>query len=116
MPGARGQLDDREPAPLELVAQDAAQLGVIARRLGAVERHEPERLDEPSQRSTSGARASTVSVTRSGITFAAPGSTSTRPTVATAPSISRAISRMRRIRAAAFTSASSRASIGIVPA
>ena len=61
-----------------------------------------------------GARASTATVTRSGTTFVAPGSTSTTPTVASAPS--RAHSRTWRMNFAASTSASARSSIGVVPA
>src|SRR3954447_2832125 len=59
-------------------------------------------------------RASTETVTFSGTTFVAFGSTSMAPTVATVPS--RAHSRTCRTNAAASTSASARASIGVVPA
>ena len=69
-----------------------------------------------SSRWASGARASTLSRTRPGMTFVPPGSTVTWPTVATAPSIPRATSRARRTNSAASTSASSRTSIGVVPA
>ena len=79
------------------------------RRLEADRRHE---LVE--QLRASGARASTDTVTRAGTTFTAFGSTSTTPTVATAPS--RAQPPTCSTKRAAFTSASSRASIGVVPA
>ena len=54
--------------------------------------------------------------TREGITLVPPGSTSSWPIVATAPSIARATSRARSTNSAAAQSASSRASIGVVPA
>ena len=69
-----------------------------------------------SSRSPSGARASTETTTRPGITFVPPGSTVTWPTVATAPSIPRATSRACSTNSAASTRASSRTSIGVVPA
>ncbi len=50
------------------------------------------------------------------MTFAPPGSTVSCPTVATAPSIPRAASRIRSTASAAATSASSRPAIGVVPA
>jgi len=69
-----------------------------------------------SRRLVSGARASTEMETRPGITLAPPGSTSTCPTVATAPSISLAAALTRKIAAAALRRASSRTYIGVVPA
>ena len=69
-----------------------------------------------STRSPSGARTSTLSVTRAGITFDAPGSTSSRPTVATAPFTTAAASRSLSTNSAAATRASERPAIGVVPA
>ena len=116
MPGARRELDDGEPTRLDRVAKHGPTRSPRARpaRSGVPARSRPPRS---ARRAAPIRRRTSIEIrTRDGITLPAPGSTSSSPTVATASSMPRAASRMPGSRAAAATSASSRLSIGVVPA
>ena len=106
MPRARRQLDRRGRDPLDLLAQNRTDRIVELNRRQVDAGVEVERVQKARESLLVGRARVDRQPNAAGITFTAPGSTSSTPTVATAPSIAFAASRTRSTYSDACTSAS----------